>query len=98
MATLASAAQLRRYRAPELLLGSTLYGTGVDLWALGCIMGELLVHAPLMPGRTEVQQWDLIVRLLGSPTPAIWPALATLPLAASFPAPNQPYNNISSKV
>jgi len=31
----------RWYRAPELLLGSTSYGFGVDLWAIGCIMGEI---------------------------------------------------------
>ena len=29
----------RWYRAPELLLGSTNYGFGVDMWAIGCIMG-----------------------------------------------------------
>ena len=31
-----------RYRAPELLLGDTNYGKGVDMWAIGCIMGELI--------------------------------------------------------
>ena len=30
------------YRPPELLLGSTSYGFGVDQWAIGCIMGELV--------------------------------------------------------
>ena len=31
----------------------------------GCILGELLLHAPLMPGKTEQQQLELIVALLG---------------------------------
>jgi serine/threonine protein kinase len=31
-----------RYRAPELLFGARQYGTGVDIWALGMILAELL--------------------------------------------------------
>ena len=32
----------RWYRAPEILLGSTKYTKGVDMWSIGCILGELL--------------------------------------------------------
>jgi len=32
----------RWYRAPEILLGSTKYTKAVDLWSIGCILGELL--------------------------------------------------------
>lgn len=28
------------YRAPEVLLGSTHYSTGVDMWSVGCIFGS----------------------------------------------------------
>lgn len=42
------------YRPPELLLGATYYGVGVDLWSAGCILAELLAGRPIMPGRTEV--------------------------------------------
>ncbi|KAG1370181.1 putative serine/threonine-protein kinase [Cocos nucifera] len=42
------------YRAPELLLGATYYGVGVDLWSAGCILAELLEGKPILPGRTEV--------------------------------------------
>lgn len=42
------------YRAPELLLGATDYGAGIDLWSAGCILAELLAGKPIMPGRTEV--------------------------------------------
>lgn len=42
------------YRAPELLLGATDYGVGIDLWSAGCILAELLAGRPIMPGRTEV--------------------------------------------
>lgn len=46
----------RWYRAPELLFGSGLYGEGVDLWGLACIMAELLGCAPLFPGEDDVDQ------------------------------------------
>jgi cyclin-dependent kinase 12/13 len=42
------------YRPPELLLGSTHYGVGVDLWSVGCVLAELLLGEPVFPGRTEV--------------------------------------------
>lgn len=42
------------YRPPELLLGATDYGVGIDLWSAGCILAELLYGKPIMPGRTEV--------------------------------------------
>lgn len=46
------------YRPPELLLGATYYGVGVDLWSAGCILAELLAGKPIMPGRTEVLFWS----------------------------------------
>ena len=42
------------YRAPELLLGATEYGIGIDLWSAGCLMAEMFIGRPIMPGRTEV--------------------------------------------
>lgn len=53
------------YRAPELLLGSTHHTTAIDMWAIGCILGELLGHKPLLPGKSEIQQIELIIDLLG---------------------------------
>ena len=42
------------YRAPELLLGATEYGAAIDLWSVSCILTELFLGKPIMPGRTEV--------------------------------------------
>lgn len=42
------------YRPPELLLGATHYGVGIDLWSAGCILAELFAGKPIMTGRTEV--------------------------------------------
>ena len=43
----------RWYRSPELLL-SDRYNREVDIWAIGCIMGELIDGEPLFPGESEV--------------------------------------------
>ncbi|KAJ1411877.1 Serine/threonine-protein kinase, active site [Sesbania bispinosa] len=60
------------YRPPELLLGATFYGVGVDLWSAGCILAELLAGKPIMPGRTEVEQLHKIFKLCGSPSEEYW--------------------------
>lgn len=55
----------RWYRAPELLLGSTNYTFAVDMWAIGCIMGEISDGQPIFPGDSEVDQLYIIQRVLG---------------------------------
>lgn len=69
----------RWYRAPELLYGARDYDCGVDLWAVGCILGELLCMAPLFQGESDIDQLYRVLLVLGSPTEASWPAMARLP-------------------
>ncbi|CAG9316502.1 CDKL5_2 [Blepharisma stoltei] len=59
----------RWYRSPELLLGGHEYGREVDMWAIGCIMGELTDGQPLFPGENEIDQLYLIQKMIGSLTP-----------------------------
>ncbi|KAK7097034.1 cyclin-dependent kinase-like 5 isoform X2 [Littorina saxatilis] len=54
----------RWYRSPELLLGAP-YGKAVDIWAIGCIMGELSDGQPLFPGESEIDQLYVIQKILG---------------------------------
>mmetsp|Transcript_52611 Transcript_52611/g.125671 ORF Transcript_52611/g.125671 Transcript_52611/m.125671 type:complete len:531 (-) Transcript_52611:229-1821(-) len=56
----------RWYRAPELLLGSTSYGKGVDMWALGCLLGELADGQPLFAGKSDTDQLAVIQKILGT--------------------------------
>ncbi|KAI3505737.1 hypothetical protein L1887_27938 [Cichorium endivia] len=77
------------YRPPELLLGATDYGVGVDLWSAGCILAELLAGKPIMPGRTEVEQLHKIFKLCGSPSEEYWKR-SKLPHATIF-KPQQSY-------
>uniref|UniRef100_A0A3B5MTW7 Cyclin dependent kinase 10 n=1 Tax=Xiphophorus couchianus TaxID=32473 RepID=A0A3B5MTW7_9TELE len=85
------------YRAPELLLGTKTQTTALDMWAVGCILAELLAHKPLLPGTSEIQQVDLIVQLLGTPNENIWPGFSQLPLIGQYSLRKQPYNNLKNK-
>ena len=42
------------YRAPEILLGTKIYSTAVDIWSLGCIFFELTHRKPLFYGESEI--------------------------------------------
>lgn len=57
----------RWYRSPEVLLGSTHYSTGVDIWALGCIVAELFLHEALFKGKSTFHQIELILEVNGKP-------------------------------
>uniref|UniRef100_A0A8C6WDZ4 Mitogen-activated protein kinase 15 n=1 Tax=Neogobius melanostomus TaxID=47308 RepID=A0A8C6WDZ4_9GOBI len=59
----------RWYRAPEILLGSTRYTKGVDLWSLGCILGEMLLGKALFPGTSTINQIEKIMSAIPHPTP-----------------------------
>ncbi|ODV87866.1 hypothetical protein CANARDRAFT_179245, partial [[Candida] arabinofermentans NRRL YB-2248] len=57
----------RWYRPPELLLGERKYTTAVDMWGIGCVLGELFKKKPILEGQSDLDQADLIFKLLGSP-------------------------------
>uniref|UniRef100_K3WPD7 Cyclin-dependent kinase 2 homolog n=1 Tax=Globisporangium ultimum (strain ATCC 200006 / CBS 805.95 / DAOM BR144) TaxID=431595 RepID=K3WPD7_GLOUD len=84
------------YRAPEILFGCDTYTTAVDMWACGCIFGELLLQEPLMPGKTELDQVERIFKLLGRANDHIWSGMSSLPNADAFhfDASQYSYNNI----
>ncbi|KAL3314552.1 hypothetical protein Ciccas_006825 [Cichlidogyrus casuarinus] len=82
------------YRAPELLLGDPNQTKAIDIWSAGCIMGELLLHKPLLPGKNDIMQLELIIDLLGTPTDKIWRGLSELPAMKTITLKKQPYNNL----
>lgn len=76
------------YRAPELLFMSKHYTTAIDIWAAGCIFGELLTcvpmfrgvevpHAPGQPPPFQEAQVRTIFERLGTPSV---PLFETLPM------------------
>lgn len=58
----------RWYRAPEILLGSTRYTFGVDIWAVGAIVGEMINGRPLFPGTSTMNQIERIIEVTGMPS------------------------------
>ncbi|CAE7068631.1 unnamed protein product [Rhizoctonia solani] len=68
------------YRSPEVLLGSRHYSTAIDMWSVGCIVAEMVMHGqPLFPGDSEIDQIFKIFRLLGTPNEEVWPGVSQLP-------------------
>jgi serine/threonine protein kinase len=57
----------RWYRAPEVLAGWSCYGYSVDIWALGCILVELINRSPIFAGNDSLRQLEKIVAILGKP-------------------------------
>ena len=58
----------RWYRPPELVLGFKQYDGTVDVWAMACILGELLDGQPLFPGENDVDQLHIIQSCCGRMT------------------------------
>jgi len=57
----------RWYRSPEILVGWGRYGAGIDMWAVGCVIVELVGRVPFFPGSDSKKQLELIVNVLGKP-------------------------------
>lgn len=58
----------RYYRAPELIFGCTYYTTAIDIWSIGCVIGEFIKGRPMFPGESGIDQLIEIIKLLGTPT------------------------------
>jgi mitogen-activated protein kinase 7 len=58
----------RWYRAPELMLSLSEYTYAIDLWSVGCIFAEMLARRQLFPGKNYINQLQLILSVVGTPT------------------------------
>lgn len=85
----------RWYRSPELLFGAKQYSVGIDMWAVGCILAELLLRVPFLPGESDLDQLSRICQVFGNPTDDNWPGLKSLSDFVVFkPFPAIPLKNI----
>lgn len=57
----------RYYRAPEVILGMG-YSENVDVWSIGCILGEMIRGSVMFPGTDHIDQWNKVTELLGTPS------------------------------
>lgn len=83
------------YRSPDLLLGARHYTPAIDIWSVGCIMGELLYLRPMFKGEEakpdlhskkggngvpfQKDQLVKIFEILGLATKEDWPSIVHLP-------------------
>ncbi|EGV62320.1 glycogen synthase kinase 3 [Yamadazyma tenuis] len=58
----------RYYRAPELIFGNSFYSTKIDVWSIGCVVGEMILGRPLFIGESSIDQLVEIIKVLGTPT------------------------------
>lgn len=57
----------RWYRAPEIMLTYQHYTKAIDMWAVGCIIAEMIGGVPLFPGKDYIDQLALILEVVGTP-------------------------------
>lgn len=48
-----------------MLLQSDSYSKAVDIWGIGCVMGELIDGKPLFPGDNDLHQLCVIQKIVG---------------------------------
>jgi len=56
------------YRAPEGILNQQNYSKSVDLWALGCVLAEMVTREPFFPCLNNKALLSMIVSIFGSPS------------------------------
>jgi serine/threonine protein kinase len=93
----------RWYRAPEVVLSPRHYSKALDIWSVGCILGEMLNCKTVFKGKDHIDQIVKIFELLGSPSDATltklcsakvlayisgWPKRPRVNLAKHFPKGN----------
>jgi serine/threonine protein kinase len=66
------------YRPPELLLGEPHYSPAVDVWAVGCILAEMVNGKALLPGASDMDQLTRTFKIFGTPTEKTWPGVSAL--------------------
>lgn len=57
----------RWYRPPECLVTNGYYNGAMDIWAVGCVLFEIITFDPLFPGDNEVDQINKIHEVIGTP-------------------------------
>lgn len=67
------------YRAPEVALGSTKYGSEAEVWAYGCILYELFTGEPLFKEYNVYSLLHNIFSVTGTPNYGTWPDVVNLP-------------------
>lgn len=83
------------YRAPEILFGTKHYGTAIDMWAIGCILGEFMWRQPMFPGKSDIDQLSVIFNTLGTPDSEEWEGMEFMPsYMVQNPSPKMSFSRV----
>ncbi|CAF0726806.1 unnamed protein product [Adineta ricciae] len=74
--------QTRWWRAPEVYANWERYDDKLDTWSIGCILGELIVREPIVPGKDYVDHLKKILKLIGTPDETTLREICTPEVAA----------------
>lgn len=69
----------RWYRPLEVSYGIQTFAPSIDMWSIGCIIGELLLNHVLLPGSDDIDQMTCIYNLCGTPAENGWIEALNLP-------------------
>ncbi|THW53238.1 Pkinase-domain-containing protein [Aureobasidium pullulans] len=69
----------RWYRPPELLLQLRRYTPAIDMWGAGCVFAEMFEGRPILEGKSDLNQAQIIFELVGSPNEDNMPGWSQLP-------------------
>jgi serine/threonine protein kinase len=86
----------RWYRPLEVFYGEPVLHMSIDLWSLGCIIAELLLNHPILPGESDADQLACIYHLCGTPMQNDWPDAVSLP--DYTPPPEVSIRNLDDKL
>ncbi|CAL5397500.1 unnamed protein product [Camellia sinensis] len=86
------------YMPPEILLGSHLYSTHVDVWSVGCIFAEMINHRHLFNKFFEKDRLQKIFSIMGTPDATTWPGVTSLPDYIPDDFPKQDPKNLAEYV
>ncbi|KAI8024418.1 hypothetical protein LOK49_LG03G01961 [Camellia lanceoleosa] len=86
------------YMPPEILLGSHLYSTHVDVWSVGCIFAEMINHRHLFNKFFEKDRLQKIFSIMGTPDATTWPGVTSLPDYKPDDFPKQDPKNLAEYV
>lgn len=65
------------YRAPEVLM-EQYYSEAIDIWGLGCVLGELIIGRPIFMGKNPQHQFKIINKALSPDQSLLWNKLSRL--------------------
>jgi mitogen-activated protein kinase 15 len=75
-----------------MLLGAEVYGKGVDIWSLGCILAEIYSGKPIFCGNSTYSQLEKIIEVCGCRLISSHPTIksqTSLAILESFPRHNK---------